>query len=283
MIHEGLIKSTAGRLGVDPMTVELDYVQGVVLSAFASTSAALAPLVFKGGTCLRKAYFADYRFSEDLDFTSVGLCSKQALRDMIGGVAQLTGQHGVALLVADTTTERSGPAEASAIEMKVPFRGPIQRTGNPRNLRFHVDTSENLAFPVAQRALLHPYPDADELSCVLPCYALEEMMVEKLRAVCGQRRFAIARDVYDIWRLRVLPPPPEEPPIDWGAVGPALRAKAAAKGVDLDSCRSRLISRAEEYRSNWHSAVAPLVPAHAEAFDQAWETVLEILLGMDIG
>lgn len=27
-------------------------------------------LAFKGGTCLRKAYFPDYRFSEDLDFTA---------------------------------------------------------------------------------------------------------------------------------------------------------------------------------------------------------------------
>ncbi|WP_353616855.1 nucleotidyl transferase AbiEii/AbiGii toxin family protein [Cytophaga sp. FL35] len=26
--------------------------------------------MFKGGTCLRKCYFPDYRFSEDLDFTS---------------------------------------------------------------------------------------------------------------------------------------------------------------------------------------------------------------------
>jgi predicted nucleotidyltransferase component of viral defense system len=25
--------------------------------------------IFKGGTCLKKCYFEDYRFSEDLDFT----------------------------------------------------------------------------------------------------------------------------------------------------------------------------------------------------------------------
>lgn len=28
-------------------------------------------LIFKGGTCLRKCYFEDYRFSEDLDFTAI--------------------------------------------------------------------------------------------------------------------------------------------------------------------------------------------------------------------
>lgn len=28
--------------------------------------------LFKGGTCLRKCFFEDYRYSEDLDFTAVG-------------------------------------------------------------------------------------------------------------------------------------------------------------------------------------------------------------------
>jgi predicted nucleotidyltransferase component of viral defense system len=29
-------------------------------------------LVFKGGTALKRCYFGDYRFSEDLDFTLAG-------------------------------------------------------------------------------------------------------------------------------------------------------------------------------------------------------------------
>lgn len=36
-------------------------------------------LVFKGGTCLRRCYFRDYRFSEDLDFTLIGKLSRDEI------------------------------------------------------------------------------------------------------------------------------------------------------------------------------------------------------------
>ena len=32
-------------------------------------------LLFKGGTCIKKCYFPDYRFSEDLDFTLAEECT----------------------------------------------------------------------------------------------------------------------------------------------------------------------------------------------------------------
>lgn len=44
---------------------------GHFLSAFYEISQHKDSLVFKGGTALRKCYFPGYRFSEDLDFTSL--------------------------------------------------------------------------------------------------------------------------------------------------------------------------------------------------------------------
>lgn len=67
MISEATIKSLARRQGVDPAVVDRDHALGVVLWAM-STQGALRDWVFKGGTCLRKCHFGDYRFSEDLDF-----------------------------------------------------------------------------------------------------------------------------------------------------------------------------------------------------------------------
>jgi len=50
-------------------TVDKDYVLGHFLSVFIAHYK--NELVFKGGTCLRKCYLENYRFSEDLDFTSL--------------------------------------------------------------------------------------------------------------------------------------------------------------------------------------------------------------------
>jgi predicted nucleotidyltransferase component of viral defense system len=50
--------------------LERDYCLGWFLAALAESD--LKPLLgFKGGTALKRCYFGDYRFSEDLDFTLI--------------------------------------------------------------------------------------------------------------------------------------------------------------------------------------------------------------------
>lgn len=49
--------------------IEKDWALSYVLLGLTSVAELRDELVFKGGTCLRKAYFPGYRFSEDLDFS----------------------------------------------------------------------------------------------------------------------------------------------------------------------------------------------------------------------
>ena len=51
--------------------MERDYVLSWLLAGLANQKELQKSLVFKGGTCLRKCYGRD-RFSEDLDFSTVG-------------------------------------------------------------------------------------------------------------------------------------------------------------------------------------------------------------------
>lgn len=69
MISRKEILAAAKGQGVPPDTIDKDYVLGHFLNAFFSHSWAKENFVFKGGTCLRKCHFADYRFSEDVDMT----------------------------------------------------------------------------------------------------------------------------------------------------------------------------------------------------------------------
>jgi predicted nucleotidyltransferase component of viral defense system len=48
--------------------LERDYCLAWFLSALAESDLK-TQLAFKGGTALKRCYFGDYRFSEDLDFT----------------------------------------------------------------------------------------------------------------------------------------------------------------------------------------------------------------------
>ena len=60
------------RLGIPWEALERDYLLSWMLGwRLARTPVLRDTLVFKGGTALRKCYFGDYRFSEDLDFSTL--------------------------------------------------------------------------------------------------------------------------------------------------------------------------------------------------------------------
>jgi predicted nucleotidyltransferase component of viral defense system len=71
MILQKEIITLAEQLGVAKSMVEKDWVLGHFIAAIYSQPELSECLVFKGGTCLKKCWIPDYRFSEDLDFTSI--------------------------------------------------------------------------------------------------------------------------------------------------------------------------------------------------------------------
>ena len=87
MISEAELRRLAAAWEVDPMIADLDYVLGCFLSQWYRDKTTQS-LRFKGGTCLRKTYFGDYRFSEDLDFTAEERISIEELRALLGQTIQ---------------------------------------------------------------------------------------------------------------------------------------------------------------------------------------------------
>ena len=69
MIKPGEIQKIARKVGVRDQQIEKDYVLSWILQGIAQHTELTKAIVFKGGTVLKKVYFKDYRFSEDLDFT----------------------------------------------------------------------------------------------------------------------------------------------------------------------------------------------------------------------
>ena len=69
MILQKEIAEKVTKSEVTKSTIDKDWVLGHFLDAIFSISELREKLVFKGGTCIKKCYIPDYRFSEDLDFT----------------------------------------------------------------------------------------------------------------------------------------------------------------------------------------------------------------------
>jgi len=71
MLTRARLVALAATAGVAPEVIEKDYALSWILWGLYRRSGLRESLVFKGGTCLRKCFVDDYRFSEDLDFTAV--------------------------------------------------------------------------------------------------------------------------------------------------------------------------------------------------------------------
>jgi len=80
MISRSELQRLANREKVALGSLEKDYVLTEVLKALSQVPALSELLVFKGGTALRKVYFPDWRYSEDLDFTVKSDMNKEELR-----------------------------------------------------------------------------------------------------------------------------------------------------------------------------------------------------------
>ncbi len=279
MIPEAEVRRLAGRWGVDPMVVDLDYVLGCFLAAMYRQEAAEI-LRFKGGTCLRKCYYADYRFSEDLDFTAEKRLPQRELERLLEAVAAAVNDDwqidfAVRPIRVEVVNDEYGK---ESFQVRLYYRGPLRRGGDPRSIRLDVTRDEVLVFPAVRRPILHPYSDAragDEVE--VSCYDLLEMLTEKTRALAGQRQYAISRDLYDIAQLV------GRQRVDPAGVAEGLPRKLAAKGlaasvVDLDRVRRRQ----EEFRADWERNLVHLLPPEVTMpFDDAWATTMEFLASVN--
>jgi len=106
----------------------------------------------------------------------------------------------------------------------------------------------------------------------IPCYTLPEVLAEKIRAVAGQRRFAVSRDLYDIHWLLQSDVAVEE-------VLPLLPAKFEARGVDMAALSVRqMTARRVEFEADWTRRLNYLVrDAQAVDFEAAWQTTVGVL------
>jgi len=77
------LREAALRMRVSQMVVEKDYAFSYLLVGIAANPDLSETLIFKGGTALKKLYFGDYRFPEDLDISAVDALREQALEEAI--------------------------------------------------------------------------------------------------------------------------------------------------------------------------------------------------------
>ena len=193
MIKPGEIQQKAREVGVRDQQIEKDYVLSWILAGISAHEQLCTHLVFKGGTVLKKVYFDDYRFSEDLDFTLLKpeTDNEQIFEWFSEVFAYVRDEVNIPLQISDNTDHEDG-----GLAFYISYTGPLGGAGANKRVKVDISRTEQLVFePVKKDALVY-YSDEEDYQ--LLCYSLEEVLVEKMRCVMQR---AAARDFYDIWYL----------------------------------------------------------------------------------
>lgn len=190
--------------------IERDYLLSWILAGVAATDPLRDSLVFKGGTALKKSYFGDYRFSEDLDFSALEMAPRgdaleSAIAEVCAAAEQLLDPYAPVDITCERYTETS-PHPAGQEAFVIRARYPWQRAHRTRVL-VEVTVDEPVLWNLERRRILHAYDE--KLDWEVCVYALEEIVAEKLRAILQhakqleERGWARsrARDYYDLWRV----------------------------------------------------------------------------------
>jgi predicted nucleotidyltransferase component of viral defense system len=275
LISIGEVQRISGALGLEPRVIDHDYVLGCYLCFLGIQSTVQKKWLFKGGTALRKCYFEEYRFSEDLDFTVLGIISVENLRNVLLST-NIAMQDAIGIrtdereIVVDIIEDDYGK---ESYEARIYYFGPWNYGGSPRSVRIHTNRDENLVFQTNMLSVFHQYSDREELPPVtVQVYSLEEMMAEKLRAFSGQRKQAIPHDIFDLYHLSR----------NVGSVAKVVEAfpqKCQAKGISVDAIDlDKVIARKPEYENNWRQGLEYLIPSNLKiSFEEAWHTSIKLL------
>lgn len=246
--------------------IERDYILSWVLTGVAANEKLQNELIFKGGTALKKCYFGNYRFSEDLDFTAKeGIIREDLLEEEIKRscklATELAQKFSPLELKAERYTEKEphpGAQEAFNIRGKFPWHRQFLVKA-----MIEITLDEPVKVEPIKKQILHGYEE--KISGEVYVYSLEEIIAEKMRAILqhlkkledrGWSR-SRARDYYDLWKI--LNCYSDKLKID---IIPSLfLEKCKARDVEFSGPEEFFNKTLLDYVGNtWEQWLGPLVP-----------------------
>lgn len=266
-----VIRKTARDQGVRQHIVEKDYALSYLLAAIATTGGLGESLVLKGGTALRKLYFPEYRFSEDLDYST----------QVMGPLGQIDMRMGAAVRQLGRLLAERGPFQAALKPLILKQAHPgnqkaylihVQFPGQRQalcRLKVEITIDEPILTPMENRPILHGFGEA--LDARVSVYSLVEITAEKMRALLQSRArlqergwgaSRVCRDYYDLWNLLRFPG------VRSAGLIHLIDRKCAVRGVSYQSPQD-FVTRdlLEVAGSEWGQQLLPFVPKAPPAFE----------------
>lgn len=203
MILREEIEAKAKEFEIKVSNVERDYVFGWLLYGIFTHSSLKDAIFLKGGNALRKGYFANTRYSADLDFGIPDDIDSEVLLQEINNICGfIQSKSGVDfVLEKNSVEEKFPPGENSPLpDLRVWEVGVFFKDfyGNPDkfSLKISMDLTrfDKTIYDPVTVPLIHPYSDAGDVVCNIRCMKLEEIIATKLKCLMQRQK---APDLFD--------------------------------------------------------------------------------------
>jgi predicted nucleotidyltransferase component of viral defense system len=232
--------AAGGGRRIPERVLERDYCLAWFLVGL-SRSRLCRQLAFKGGTALKRCHFADYRFSEDLDFT---------LLEPLDLTSILAALEPIFRDVADASAVElrfAGPdrhSHENSYTLMLGYEGPLPAQDS--RVKVDITRRERLTSPLEMRPVLRGYGEYADLpqTSRLQTYSLVEIAAEKIVALLDRARVE-PRDLYDLWFLL------NEGGVDAGDLLAPVTEKLVFRGRDLDECAAVLREKEKRLARVW--------------------------------
>jgi predicted nucleotidyltransferase component of viral defense system len=185
---------TKGEKAIPVKSLEKDYVLSWLLIGIAK-SKLCKNVAFKGGTALKKFYFPDYRFSEDLDFT---LLSEMSLKEI-----ELQLQEIYKIVLDESNVKlalKNSEEHMNGYTFYINFSGPLGADITRGEIKADFTVKEKLIFKPSLKKLMRGYDEYSDIpeDIEMKIYTLGEIFIEKILSLLDNARRE-PRDIYDLW------------------------------------------------------------------------------------
>ena len=197
----------------------------------------------KAEPALKRCYFADYRFSEDLDFTLITTTPFETIRK------ELEMVFTEALQASGTIfrfVREDHDAHVNSHTSYISYEGPLPTPVALREVKVDVTIREQLVHPLVDRPVLRGYDEYNDLpqDAKIIVYSLDEIVAEKVVALMDRARNE-PRDLYDVWQLV------RGDHVNLGILSNAVERKWAFRGKHAQELRDEFGFKEARLRKLW--------------------------------
>lgn len=220
-------------------------------------------LLFKGGTCIKKCYIPEYRFSEDIDFTlREELPFENIQKNLDVAFKQTQQASGIKLHFSryDRHTHEN------SYTFFLGYEGPLPGVSG-KKVKVDITRREKIVFPVEEKIVLKGYKEYEDMpeNAPIHVYSLDEIATEKVVALLDRARNE-PRDLYDIWYLT------SNQHVNFAELVEAVEQKWKFRGKKLIDAREEFLRKETRLRKLWKMRLSSQMTALPE-FDQVYRVV----------